>query len=192
MSSPPPPPPARAKTEALSLRIDPKTKFILEFAARVRGQSITTVVERAIRDSADKIVLSSADGQVERNWRDFWSTEDGVRLLRLLADPNYPSNYDEDEIREFTKTHWPFFYTETSGSIPLRAYVEILWPNIQSYLETWRSERHSNYWAAGEAMKADILKAKVQPPEWPKPAGKKTVTGPRESFSQDLDDEIPF
>jgi hypothetical protein len=38
----------RAKTETLSLRLDPKTKFMLDFLARVQGQSITTVVERAV------------------------------------------------------------------------------------------------------------------------------------------------
>ena len=32
------------KTETLSLRLDPKTKFILEFVARINGQTLTTVI----------------------------------------------------------------------------------------------------------------------------------------------------
>ncbi len=43
------------KAMALLLRLDPKTRFILELTARIKGQSITTVVERAIKETATSL-----------------------------------------------------------------------------------------------------------------------------------------
>jgi predicted HicB family RNase H-like nuclease len=47
----------RARSETLSLRLDPKLRFAVEFIARLRGQTITTAVERAIKDAADSAVI---------------------------------------------------------------------------------------------------------------------------------------
>ena len=183
----------RAKTETLSLRLDPKTKFMLDFLARVQGQSITTVVERAVHKVAAGIGVSEFDDQ--KTWASFWDASEGVRTLNLISEPFYPTNYEEDELLSFTKVHWPFFYSSDSATTPRKYYVDLLWPKIEHYLDLWRTERQSNYWAAGEAMRADLSAAKVAAPDWPivkTPAAQPKRTGPRESFAADLDDEIPF
>lgn len=178
----------RAKTETLSLRLDPKTKFMLDFMARVQGQSITTVVERAVHKVADGVGVGPY-GDEEKTWATFWDVSEGVRTLNLIADPHYPTNFEEDELLSFAKTHWPFFYTSDRANSPRRPYVDVLWPKISLYLGVWREQRQSNYWAAGEAMKADLEAARIASPEWPIASKPKA---PRESFSSDLDDEIPF
>lgn len=178
----------RAKTETLSLRLDPKSKFTLDFIARINGQSITTVVERAVKDAAASVFTSNGFSGSERNWSHYWDSSEGIRTLNLLCDPNYPTNFEEDELNTFIKAHWQFFFTSQKLDVPRRAYVDILWPNVTSYQTIWQDQKLSNFWAAGEAMTKALLTAKVEPPDWP---GKKT-TGPRESFSADLDDEIPF
>ena len=102
------------KTETLSLRLDPKTKFILEFASRINGQTITTIVERAIRASCDEVQINDGaenDFAEIRNWTDFWDPDEGIRTLKLLASRNYPSTYYEDELKSFTEAHKAFFYT---------------------------------------------------------------------------------
>jgi hypothetical protein len=170
------------KTQTLSLRLDPKTKFTLEFVHRIKGQTLTTIVERAIRESCDQVTIGSDFGNEKFNWQNFWDPEDGVRTLKLLACQDYPSTYDEDDLKEFTKTHWEFFYLSKEAKTPRRAFVEILWPKIEDYRRIWREQRDSDYWAAGKAMAADLLAAKVSPPTWPRQSQKKT----------DLDDEIPF
>ena len=169
------------KTESLSLRLDPKTKFILEFVARINGQSLTTVVERAIRKSCDEVTVGDA-----WSWHHFWDPEEGIRTLKLLACHDYPSTYDEDELRRFTKAHWQFFYTHHKSDEPHRAYVETLWPKIEEYQRIWRDQRDSNYWAAGTAMVADLSAAQLKAPNWP-PGSEARAAKPA-----DLDDEIPF
>ena len=153
-----------AKSEPLSLRLDPKTKFTLEFAARIKGQTFTTVIERAIRESCDPVTIGSR----KLNWKSFWDPLEGVRTLKLLTHEDYPSTDDEDDLREFTKTHWAFFYRlDIKDVTPCRPLVEILWPKIGHYRRIWREQRSEDYWAAGKAMAADLVVAKLNPPPWP-------------------------
>jgi hypothetical protein len=161
-----------AKTMTLSLRLDPKTRFILEFVARIKGQSITTVVERAIKETADGLSIGEIldeRGIVEHQftWIDFWDSSEGVRTLGLLNFSDYPTTFDEDELKAFTRVHWPFFYVRKPGGELNRDYIEILWPNVHGYLEIWRQKKRIDYWAAGAAMTADLEAAKVVPPAWP-------------------------
>jgi predicted transcriptional regulator len=183
----------RAKTETLSLRLDPKTKFMLDFVSRVEGQSITTVVERAIRDVAGRVGIQSEWENGSKTWAHYWDASEGMRALQLYADADYPTTFEEDEILRFAKTHWPFFYTTDKATTLRRPFVDLLWPKIGEYLAVWQNQRHQNYWAAGQAMKADLVAAQVQAPDWPIPPTKPAQSKPtRESFAADLDDEIPF
>ena len=133
--------PRRAKTLTLSLRLDPKTKFIV-------------VVERAIKETADNLTIGGVyddRGHLEHasTWSDFWDPEEGVLMLKLFSEHDYPTTFDEDELKGFASAHRPFFYTDAHGSQPRRATVEILWPNIDKYLAIWRDKKRTDYWAAG-------------------------------------------
>jgi hypothetical protein len=185
----------RAKTETLSLRLDPKIRFTLEFLARVRGQSITSVVEHAIRETATSNGIGPryddrGNETLQKTWSDFWDPSEGIRALNLLANDNYPTTFDEDRLRQFTLSHWQFFYTNQEGLTPRRAYVDILWPRIQEYLHIWEETKAENYWAAGEAMMGAIRAARVAPPtNWPPVPNAKPK---RPSVVDELDDDIPF
>lgn len=184
---------SRLKTQTLSLRLDPKTRFILEFISRVRGQNITVVVERAIKEAADKAGIGPThDGRnnevTQATWVDFWDPDDGVRTLKLLINPDYSTTYEEDEIRLFTLDHWEFFYTSSNGLTVARNYTSLLWPKLENYMETWRAKRTQEYWAVGKLMADYLSLAGVAPPQWPR----KLVEKPKQSFTRDLDDEVPF
>ena len=158
-----------AKTQTLSLRLDPKTRFVLEFVSRVRGQNITTVVERAIKEAAGQVVLEPGRSETfddRPNWSDVWDPSEGVRVLKLLSDDRYPSTFEEDELRDFTSAHSEFFYAGKDQ--PHGPYVDILWPSIDQFLSTWRITKTSDYWAAGRAMVHALRTAKVSAPEWPR------------------------
>lgn len=174
----------RSKSETLSLRLDPKTKFMLDFMSRVQGQSITTVVERAVQKVAAGVSVADYNSD-DRTWATFWDASEGVRTLNLIGDANYPTNFEEDELLSFAKTHWPFFYTAERATSPRRAFVDVLWPKVEDYLNLWRENRQINYWAAGEAMRADLEAARIAAPEWP-------IKAKSEPVSYDLNDDIPF
>ena len=183
----------------LSLRLDPKTKFIVEFVARIKGQSLTTVVERAIKDAAGGVTIGPeyddrGDPIPSSNWADFWDASEGVRTLGLITDSAYPTTFDEDELKDFTVAHRPFFYTDARGFEPRRSFVDILWPKIEVYLKIWHETKRTDFWAAGEAMKADLAAARVAAPDWPPkspPPAKPAAKGAEPSSSDPLSG-IPF
>ena len=185
----------RMKTETLSLRLDPKTRFILEFISRIRGQSITVVVERAIKEAADAVVIGPAtdfggNDAHQASWSDFWDADEGIRTLRLLANSHYITTYEEDEIRRFTLDHHEFFYDDRAGQSVRRTYIGLLWSKMEQYIEVWQSTRNEDYWAAGKQMAEDLRKAGLSAPAWPRPATKKPA--PSANFNRELDDEVPF
>jgi len=149
------------KTETLSLRLDPKTKFMLEFVARINGQTLTTIVERSIRSSLGAV---HTGGNIPRDWTHFWDPQEGIRTLKLLQCNEYPTTPDEDDLKKFVTIHWPFFYASRTFEEPHRVYVEILWPKIAQYRRIWGERRNRDFWAAGDAMAAALSAAKVQPP----------------------------
>lgn len=183
----------RTKTETITLRIDPKTKFMIEFLARLDGQSLTAVVDTAIRDRADSrgidVGYDEREGtQIVGKWSGYWDPSEGVRTLKLLAEPAYKSTFEEDEIRQFTLSHWQFFYLGRDGSSPRRGYIDIVWPELENILQIWRESKSKDYWAAGNEMKNLLRRAGVAPPDWP-PKGEMPSRAP---VVDDLDDDIPF
>lgn len=189
----------RAKTETLSLRLDPKTRFMLDIVSRIKGQSITIIVERAIHDAADSTNISvetDSYGNVTRSttWKDYWSPVEGVRLLNLLIEEDYRKSFEEEEILYFCKYHWQFFFTDQRKITIKDGFVDILWPKVRDYVELWKEQKKSNNWIAGEAMKTDLNAAKIKPPEWPPVAKDRTHLGIglKGGGYGDLDDDIPF
>jgi hypothetical protein len=180
------------KTENLSLRLAPKTKFILDFVSRINGQTITTIVERAIRASCDQVELPGSvqegDFAVSLNWKRFWDPHDGIRTLKLLANPAYPTTFDEDELKAFVESHKHFFYVAGRSRTPNGSMVHILWPKIEEYRRIWLAEREKDYWAAGHVMAADLSAANVEPPDWPP----RPTPHPAAQGRAQIEDEIPF
>lgn len=191
------------KTEVLSMRMDAKTRFMLEILSRYRGQSISTVVERALMDVSDKVTIGSHDSG--KTWRDYWHVSEGVRALLVSADSDLFPNYEEEYRLEFAKTHWPFFYLASDRKFVRTPFVDILWPHIDDFLVLWENTQAIDYWAAGKAMQKALSSAGIKAPEWPTPApskpepkdtagGYRRASGPSWDAPKggDLDDEIPF
>jgi hypothetical protein len=186
------------KTEVLSMRMDPRIRFIVEFLARVRGQSISTVVERAIQEVADATLIPDPVTGEGKKWRDYWDVNDGIRFLKLASDANAFPSFEEEAKVEFTRVHWPFFYTDRYYRNYRNGYIEILWPRIDEFMEIWRKTKSTSYFAAGEAMRQALSDAGVAAPDWPqkrvetKPTPVSAATSRTQSIANDLDDEIPF
>jgi hypothetical protein len=171
----------------LSLRIDPKTKFVLDFMVRATGLRITDLIERAIRNHAESVTVGSEDA---KNWVHYWHPEEGVRTLNMIFDPDIRTTFEEDEIAEFVKQHREFFLADAFNR-PSTVFVQVLWPRLQEYVEHWRVNKAQDRWATGNAMLQAIKSAGMQGPEWPR-GSKKGTPAARPSKGDDLDDDIPF
>lgn len=176
---------ASPKSETLSIRLDPKIRFVLEFLSRAKGQSLTTIVERAITDSGEDYKARSEDGD-DVGWRDLFSVSDGVRALNLAGVPSLYPTFEELRRLAFVREHWPFFYTGMTMVMFREPYLDILWPNIDDYIEIHEKRKSGGeYWAASDAMRDALAAARLKPPEWP-------ISEAARSFENDMDSEIPF
>jgi len=197
-----------AKTEVLSMRMDPKTRFLVEVIARLRGQSISTVVERAILEAADGAYVG--DPEERKTWRNYWHMSDGVRALKMAAEPGLYPTYEDERRLEFARTHWPFFYISQDYKIFKPWFIDVIWPRIDEFLDIWENTKSGRgYFNAGKAMQEALRVADLAAPEWPvkppekppappppKPTGVAPRSGGAPSWEApqggDLDDEIPF
>lgn len=186
------------KTESLTIRLDPKTRFILEFVARLRGQPLTTVVERFITDGASVLEVAPYDN---RTWRDFWHVEEGVRTLKMAAEPALYPTFEEERRLDFAKTHWPFFYSNADCTTLRPTFIDILWPRIDEFQAHHEANKTTAWFSAGRLMQQAISLAGVLPPEWPVGSGNRgegpkfgarKSPDPRPDPPPELDDEIPF
>jgi hypothetical protein len=183
-----------AKTESLSLRLDPKTKFILDFVVRAKGVRVTDLVGRAIKDMADATWVGPSN-EDQKRWIDYWHPEEGVRTLNMIMDSDVETTFDEDELAEFVKQHWEFFYFDEHRRRPAIAFIQVIWPGIGEYLDHWRDHKSFSRWETGTLMLNAIKRADMQGPVWPRGAAKPASPKPAVTTGtqvNDLDDDIPF
>lgn len=174
------------KSESLSIRLDPKTRFMLEFVSRLRGQTITTVIERAIMDAADQASFRPENENDVLTWRDFWDIEESIRALKICDQPDLRPAYEEEKRIAFAKKNWQFFYTSADCKRIHRHYVTLLWPKIDEFIAIDEEQRSTDYFAAAKQMSATLKAAQIVAPDYP-PTLKKTTVAPTS-----MDDDIPF
>ena len=159
---------AKAKSETISLRLEPQARFALDFICRVKGQKITTAVERAIQEAAKEVRLGVDESGRSLDWVHYWDPSEGVRTLNLISEPTYPAQFADDEMRVFTSTHREFFFAGPHLNEPNRLFVDVLWPSMQDFLALWRETKSTDPWAAGRAMAERLKAANLEPPAWPR------------------------
>jgi len=131
-----------ARTESLSLRIDPKTKFVLEFMVRATGFRITDLIERAIKDYAEKTTVGEHEFSNGKTWLHYWHPEEGVRVLKMILDPDIRTTFEEDEIKDFVEQHSEFFL---SGLVQTRYQLLSLFK--------CSGQKSVNTWSTGEKIR---------------------------------------
>lgn len=182
------------KSETLTIRLDPKTRFVLEYLSRLNGQTITTVVERAIVQTANVQSIPATDEfGSDSGWQDFWDVSEGARALKLARRSEFFPTFEEERRLAFCEEHWPFFFVNSHKTVFRYPWLNILWPRIDDFIEIHeQSKSGGKYWAAGEAMQETLRGAGLKPPAWPiedeKPKSGRYGGGK----PTDLDDEIPF
>lgn len=135
-----------------SYRFGNRYRFALKLASRQTGKSETAILEDAIQEIANSIVIN------KKHWLEFYDEEDGVAALRLLAQDEYRADLGDEEIRRFTAAYPQYFFADKEMKTPRRAYVKILWPKLRQIMSVWRETRNEDPTAVTKEM-VRLLKA---------------------------------
>lgn len=168
------------KSESLTIRLDPKMRFALEFVARIKGQTITKVIERAVIEAADRANIDDDNGYDKLNWHSYWDVNEGVRTIHLAQDSRTHPSFEEEEMLDFIKFHWRYFsYDRLLRSLD-REKIEVLWPHMSEIMDLWRetksTQRNSASWLMNNILADAGIKQKEK----------------SESPEDSIGDEIPF
>jgi hypothetical protein len=90
-------------TEIVTVRLDPKLRYLVELAARKQRCTLSSFIEWAVEDSLNRFILHQADGShnsitVQEDWSRLWDVDETERFARLAI--LYPDllSYREQEI----------------------------------------------------------------------------------------------
>lgn len=173
------------KSESLTIRLDPKMRFALEFVARLKGQTITKVIERAISETANS---TYSDDNHYKNWLHYWNVNEGIRTIRLAQDKDTNPSFEEEEILDFIETHWNYFSSDPEIKNIKKENIEVLWPYITTLIETWREQKFANREACVVLMRDFLSAAGLTAKSWQVDM----VYAGRVVDEDDIDTEIPF
>lgn len=155
---------SQPKTEHMSLRLDSRTKFLVEYWSQCVHQSdtafVTMAVERYARDLANEHGHSP---------KACFHPHRGVREVRLGLLDDYPLDDVRARRRDFVMQHRAFFLTQVGDHYQANVpFIETLWDvdgktNLDEYMNGWAED----FWAPGKLMAERLRSRGLEAPVWP-------------------------
>lgn len=145
------------RAENVKIRVQPSVKFAIDFAARVTHRSLTQLVIDAVLPVLEDAKLRG------KGWRDFDDPTPGYSMC-LLYLHGAPLDKDEDTLKRFVLAHKEFFF---DGDEPARRRLDVLWPRVEHFADTYFRKLKTDSFAAGHEMNKALTEAKRKPIVWP-------------------------
>jgi hypothetical protein len=188
-------PESGTKSAIVTVRLDPKLKYLAELAAKRQRRPLSSYIEWAVAQSLDDVKLDSigvnAEGDpfryevsVSNAERDLglWDPYEADRFMRLAI--HFPELLDHDgqllwkHIRE-NGAIWRGEFDE-NGEYTWRTNIEtVRWDVLREHWDTF----------------VDVAQGKSEHkklPSWEKKGTPKKPSPPSSDFGGDFDDEVPF
>ena len=166
-----------SRSETVTVRLDPKLRYLAELASRKQRRTVSSFIEWAIEDSLQRIIIHTRDPEVngdcdisiaDHAWY-LWDVDDPDRFVKLASRYQELLTHDEQVLWKLIRENgwlWRGNYNKNN---------EWAWtPNANNII----FERLREKWALFKAV-AEGAEEKTALPSWVK-------TNP------DKDDEIPF
>jgi hypothetical protein len=165
-----------SRTETVTVRLDPKLRYLAELASRKQRRTLSSFIEWAVQDSLERIWLRESDStsSIADETNRLWDVDDADRFAKLAL--RYPDMLTHDE-----QVRWKLI--QENGFLWRGREVGSKW--------TWKVEESSliferlrEHWdkfiavAQGDAEKSIL-------PAW-------KTEEPKKSGFDDFDEDIPF
>lgn len=208
-----------ARSETVTVRLDPKLRYLAELAARKQRRTLSSYIEWAIEDSLKAVVLRQGtgyDGDADVSVADevgrLWDVDQAERFVRLAI--SYPElmTHEEQEVwkllqdsqvlqpaqsRRSGRVTWDIAALEDQVFPAVRRF----WPSLMAaYADAKLDAQHLTIrWV--EETKAKVIEDRTPPPRTtyggsPPPVRSAPPPRPAPPKSStgfdDMDDDIPF
>jgi hypothetical protein len=179
---------AGKKSEIVTVRLDPKLKYLAELAARKHRRPLSSYIEWAVEQSLSRVFLEeSFEGETvsvadAERAHHLWDLDEPDRVVRLAL--NYPDllTHEEQMVWKLVRENGVIWKGRFSGTPSEWTWEikqgSIIWDRLR---ESWPVFRGV---ASGSQSRTAL-------PRWQKAARPSGKAEPGE-LGSDLDDEIPF
>jgi hypothetical protein len=178
------PGPALSRSEVVTVRLDPKLRYLADLAARKQRRTVSSFIEWAIERGLDSVHLSSVNN-AETVWGEsdsLWDVDEVDRFVNLAL--RYPEllNHDEQVLWKLIKENsWFWRGNDVNGEWRYNISAQsIIFARVRDYWDVFKSA------AAGDADARATLKNLHQAPT----ANKDKA--PKKGKFDDVEDDVPF
>lgn len=165
-----------SRTETVTVRLDPKLRYLAELASRKQRRTLSSFIEWAVQDSLERIWLRESDStsSIADETNRLWDVDDADRFAKLAL--RYPDMLTHDE-----QVRWKLI--QENGFLWRGREVgsKWAWKVEESSLIFERLREHWDKFIAvaqGDAEKSIL-------PAW-------KTEEPKKSGFDDFDEDIPF
>lgn len=106
------------KKEVMSLRIEPKLRYLIDLAARVQRRNITNYVEWALEESLKHVDIGDIpyESSIQHLSDYLWSLSEAKRFIRLATYRNDLLTYEEQKLWNVIKKHSYLYLIKCPGA----------------------------------------------------------------------------
>lgn len=187
-----------SRSETVTVRLDPKLRYLAELAARIHRRTLSSYIEWAVEQSLEKVNIHIAehggdeDLSLKAESRLLWDVDESERFIKLAR--HYPEllNHEEQEqwkllldsqLLDPARTRDKYGrMVWNDGTLEDAVYpaVRRIWGDLKEAYEGGSSKQRA--WV--ELIRHDMAKGLIYPPGVGKAPGVASLA--------DMDDDIPF
>lgn len=152
-----------SRTETVTVRLDPKLRYLAEIASRTQRRTLSSYIEWAIEKSLGQVTLSSDfNDTIESNGNDLWDIDEADRFVKLAFKAPTLLTYEEQILwkliqengyfwrGEWIKEQWAWRCEEYFQTDEKNIFSNIIWERVR---EHWQL---LNDVALGNADKSEL------------------------------------
>jgi len=180
-----------SRSETVTVRLDPKLRYLAELASRKQRRTLSSFIEWAIENSMKQVDLSEQDGMYKGGDFDksimdvagnLWDVDDADRFLRLAL--SYPQllTYEEQVLWKLIRSNGSVWRGYFHGNPPhtwtwVISEGNLIYQNVRKHWDDFVAV------SKGEAGESIL-------PKWKETGTPKPM--PQAKITDELEDEIPF
>ena len=127
-----------AKSETLGIRLDPRTRFMLELAGRIQHRTLSSVVEWMINNSLKDILVDDTRSLASVQ-ADLWDIDEPDRFVKLAIQYPHLLNFEEQRIWKVIAGNSYFWTVNADISDGVRWTVSMQSVNWERIRNNWLS-----------------------------------------------------